>query len=240
MRQFRPLGILSSLLLALAVSPAAGETEAEFDEFWNEEEPFQNELPERPGTGGGPLMVWIERDLDAVNRELAAFDLLAVPEGDLYWGGAAWFSIDSGEMLFVALGGGGYGGGSESQRSTDFSRYSNGAGYFAVKGILPVHNRLYLEGGIQLGGGSSALLVEHTEDDGVVSVHLRGDRNYLMARASLGLEFRLARWIGILAEGGYAVTRGDWELEGERALIDRLDFEDEAGAFASLMVRFGI
>lgn len=235
--------LITLTLAALLAAPALADepTQQDFDEFWKEEGEFRDDLLDGTGTGGGPMMVWFESDFDKVNAELEDAGLLAVPVDDLYWGGAAWFGINSGDKLYVALGGGGYGGGSEARRSDDFSRFGHGAGYFAAKGILPLHKRLFLEGGVQLGAGHSELLVERTDTDtGIVNVHLRGDRNFLLARASLGVDLRLARWIGILFAGGYALTSGDWSLEGERDLIDRLDFEDDSGPFASVMVRFGI
>jgi hypothetical protein len=75
---------------------------------------------------------------------------------------------------------------------------------------------------------------------GIVNVHLRGNRTFVMLRGGMGLDFRLARWIGILVEGGYSMTSGDWNLEGEQALIDRLEFDDQDGAYASVMIRFGL
>ena len=67
-----------------------------------------------------------------------------------------------------------------------------------------------------------------------------GDRVFLLARPHAGIDLRLARWVGILVEGGYELTSGDWTLKGERDLIDGLDFGDGNGPFAAVTLRFGI
>jgi hypothetical protein len=236
-----------ALLVLLLAAPAAAQPPAanedlskDFDKFWEEEE-FKDDYLDGTGTGGGPAMVWRELDLDAANRKLVDAGLIALPEKSLNWGGAGWYSMHTGDKLFIALGGGGYGGAGESQRGEDFSRISRGAGYFAVKGVLPLHKRLFLEAGLALGGGASKVTVERTETgSGIIQVYLRGERRFLLLRPHLGLDLRLARWAGILVEGGYEFTSGDWSLEGERELTDTLDFGDDAGRFIAVTIRFGI
>ena len=225
---------------AMAQTPSQDDLQKDFDAFWQEEE-YHDDLLDGTGTGGGPSMQWFKRDLDEVNAALEAAGLLALPEKSLYWGGQGWYSVHSGDRLFVALGGGGYGGGGESERGDDLSRFTRGAGWFGVKGILPLHRRVFVEGGLSLGAGSSSVLVERTDaGTGIINVHLRGDRVFLLARPHAGIDLRLARWVGILVEGGYELTSGDWTLKGERDLIDGLDFGDGNGPFAAVTLRFGI
>jgi len=242
------LTILLALLIALPAAaqtpPASEDLSKDFDKFWEEEE-FKDDYLDGTGTGGGPAMVWRELDLDAVNQVLAHRGLITLPEKTLNWGGAGWFSMHTGDRLFVALGGGGYGGAGESQRGDEFSRLSRGAGYFDVKGVLPLHRRLFLEGGLALGGGASEVTVERTITDGsdeagIIQVHLRGKQLFLLLRPHVGLDLRLARWVGILAEGGYELASGDWTLEGEATLVDELEFEAGSGPYFALTVRFGI
>lgn len=231
-----------TLLMLLAAPGLAQNAPAQdFDDFW-EEEPEQAEaLPERLGTGAGPMMVYLEQSLGSVNDRLESAGLLALPEQQLYWGGAAWFSIPSGGPLHVALGGGAYGGGSSAERGADYAHRSVSAGFFSAKGILPVHRHLYLEGGVHLGGGASSVVVERTDvGSGIVNVHLRGSRGFAMLRGVLGLDIRLARWIGILVEGGYGLTVGEWSLVGDEDLLDGMEFDDSGSAHFSVMVRFGI
>jgi len=102
------------------------------------------------------------------------------------------------------------------------------------------HRRLFLERGVALGGGASAAVVEQTDSQGVINVQLRGERRFLLLRPHLGLDLRLARWAGILVEGGNEFTSGDWSLMGEQALLDTLEFEDDSGSFVSVTIRFGI
>ncbi len=236
-----PITLLSLFILATGVSALEeqGTADDDFDEFW-EDDSESKALRDGTGTGGGPLMEWMPRQFDGVNEELEAVGLLALPDQELYWGGAAWFGLDSGGPLYVALGGGGFGGGGDAARGDGYSRLTYGAGYFSVKGIYPMHRHLFIESNVQLGGGAASVLVEETADSGIVNVHLRGDRAFVMLRGGLGLDFRLARWIGILVSGGYSLTSGGWNLEGEQALIDRLEFEDQDGAYASVMIRFGL
>ncbi len=238
----RLAGLLLPLLLTLAAPTLAEETEEQsFDEFWNEEQEPAMDLPERLGSGAGPMMVWVETKLDAVNAELERVGLLALPEQELYWGGGAWFSIPSGGPLTVALGGAGYGGGGEAERGANYASWSMSAGYFSVKGIYPAHRHLYIEGGVQLGGGSSSIVVESSDPgDGTVNVHLRGDRYFLLMRGAIGLDIRLARWIGILVEGGYGVSSGDWNLDVQDDRLGELEFQDSGKAQFMVMVRFGI
>lgn len=231
--------LLSLLVLGLPAASVAEPGTEDFDEFW-EDDSESKALRDGTGTGGGPLMLWMPRQFDDVNEDLEAVGLLALPDQELYWGGAAWFGLDSGGPLYVALGGGGFAGGGDAARGDDYSRLGYGAGYFSVKGIYPMHRHLFIESGVQLGGGSASILVEETSDSGIVNVHLRGDRHFVLLRGSLGLDIRLARWIGILVEGGYSLSSGDWSLVGEQSLIDRLEFEDQDGAYASVMVRFGL
>ena len=240
---------LAILLVLLAALPAAAQTppadedlSKDFDKFWEEEE-FKDDYLDGTGTGGGPSMVWRELDLEAANRVLAEHPagLIALPEKTLSWGGAGWFSMHSGDKLFVALGGGGYGGAAESRRGDDFSRFSRGAGYFDVKGVLPLHKRIFVEGGLALGGGASEVTVERTATDtGIVQVYLRGEQLFLLLRPHFGLDLRLARWVGILAEGGYELASGDWTLEGEAALVDAIELDEGSGPYFAVTIRFGI
>jgi len=233
---------LALSILTLLAAPALADEPASqgFDDFWDEEPEQTEVLPSRLGTGAGPMMVYLEQSLSSVNVELENAGLLALPEQQLYWGGAGWFSIPSGGPLHVALGGGAYGGGGNATRGDDYSHRGLSAGFFAAKGIFPAHRHLYIEGGVQLGGGVGSVVVERTGADGVVNVHLRGSRGFAMMRGVLGLDIRLARWIGILVEGGYGLTVGEWNLEGEADLLDGLEFEDGGSAHFSVMVRFGI
>lgn len=241
----KPLALLIALCLAVPAAaqtppaPTAEDLSKDFDEFWNDEE-FKDDFLDGTGTGGGPCMVWRELDLDDANRALADAGLIALPEKTLNWGGAGWFSMHTGDRLFVALGGGGYGGAGESERGDDFSRFTRGAGYFDVKGVLPLHKRLFLEAGLALGGGRSELTVERTADSGIVEVHLRGEQLFLLMRPHYGLDLRLARWVGLLVEGGYELTSGDWTLEGESALLEAIDLDEGSGPYFAVTVRFGI
>lgn len=226
--------------------PAESELSRDFDKFWEEEE-FKDDYLDGTGTGGGPAMIWRELDLDAANRALAAHaaGLIGLPEKTLNWGGAGWFSMHSGDRLFVAIGGGGYGGTGESRRGEDFSRLARGAGYLDVKGVLPLHRRLFLEGGLALGGGASELTVERriadgSEDAGIVQVWLRGEQRFLLLRPHLGIDLRLARWVGLLAEGGYELASGDWSLEGQAALVSEIELEAGSGPYWAVTLRFGI
>lgn len=236
-----------ALLVLLLAAPAAAQPPAanedlskDFDKFWAEEE-FKDDYLDGTGTGGGPAMVWRELDLDAANAELVDAGLIALPEKSLNWGGAGWFSMHTGDKLFIALGGGGYGGAGESRRGEDFSRISRGAGYFAVKAVLPLHKRLFLEGGAALGGGASTVTVERTETDtGIIQVYLRGEQRFLLLRPHLGLDLRLARWAGILVEGGYELASGDWSLEGDASLVRDLELDEGSGPYVAVLIRFGI
>ena len=217
----------------------AWEEQESDDDFWENDE--EERALHGVGSGGGPFMMWYEQDLSVVNDALAAAGLLTVPEQDLYWGGAGWGGIASSGALSVAVGGGGFGGGAESLRSDDYSNWSLGGGYFAVKGIYPLHRSLFLEGGVQLGGGMSTMVVERTDSaTGIVEVHLRGERPFAMFRGNLGVDIRLADWVGILVEGGYSYTSGSWKLVGDSDLVGGLDIENDASPYASVMVRFGI
>ncbi len=226
-------------LIALLLLPvlAAGQTDE--DDFWAEEE-FQDEYISGTGSGGGPAMVWYEQDLSVPNAVLRGAGLRELPEKSLYWGGAAWGAIATADRFFVAIGGGGYGGTDRSELGDDVSEWSHAAGYGAIKGIYALHRRIFLEGGVQLGGGSSSLYVEDRAADGLVQVHVRGDRNFLLLRPHLGLDLRLGRWVGILVEGGYTLTSGEWQLEGVNDLISRLDFDEGNEPYFSVLVRFGI
>jgi hypothetical protein len=238
---------LAILLALLIAAPAAAQPPAanddlskDFDKFWEEEE-FKDDYLDGTGTGGGPAMVWREQDLDAANRALVDAGLITLPEKTLSWGGAGWFSMHTGDKLFIALGGGGYGGAGESQRGEDFSRFSRGAGYLSVKGVLPLHKRLFLEAGIALGGGISEVTVERTETGtGIIQVYLRGEQRFLLLRPHLGLDLRLARWAGVLVEGGYELTSGDWTLEGDAGLVRELELGDGSGPYLAVTLRFGI
>jgi hypothetical protein len=229
------------LLTALLLLPVSGLAQStDDDDFWATEE-VEDEFISGTGSGAGPAMIRYEQDLDDVNRELGLAGLQTLPEKTLYWGGAAWVGIATGERFFVAIGGGGYGGSDRAATGGDVAEWSHGAGYLAIKGIYPLHRRLFLEGGVQLGGGSSSFYVEDRDaPSGLIRVHARGDRDFLLLRPQLGLDFRLARWVGVLVEGGYTLTSGDWSLEGDDALIGRLDFGDGNAPYFSVMVRFGI
>jgi len=244
MRLASKLGTLALIAItgfAFAQPALAWEdSKSEDDDFWEEEKESIRNVS-GVGSGGGPLMMWYEQDLSVVNDALAAAGLLAVPEQDLYWGGAGWGGVTTTGPLSVAIGGGGFGGAAESQRSNDYSSWTLGGGYFAAKGIYPLHRMLYIEGGVQLGGGMSSMVVERTNSDtGIVEVHLRGDRPFAMARGSLGVDIRLADWAGILVEGGYSYTSGSWKLVGDSDLVGGLEIENDASPYASVMVRFGI
>jgi hypothetical protein len=231
-------------LLAGAAGPPASAFAQEQggQEFWQEGE-FKEDFMDGTGSGGGPAIVWFPTDLDGVNAVLEGAGHLAIPEPSLYWGGAGWMGIHTGGNVYVALGGGGFGGGTEKERGDRFSRWRLAAGYLAVKGIIPLHRRLFVEGGVQLGGGASHVWVEDVDDgSGIIRVRLRGDRGFVLLRPQLGLDLRLARWVGLLLEGGYTLTSGDWTLEGEHTLVNDpdLDFGDGNGPYLSITVRFGI
>jgi hypothetical protein len=227
------------IILMLMALPAAALSD---DPFWDEDETAEEVVP-GTGTGGGPYMLWLSHDFDGVNAILEndLQGLAGIPDLDLYWGGAGWFSISAGKKMHVALGGGGFGGSSEVSEGDRRSKWSLSGGYFSVRGIYPAHRNIYLNAGVDLGGGSSELWVERTDAaTGLIEVHLRGERNFLLVRPTAGVEIRLARWIGILLEGGYNITSGDWSLEGRQNLIEGLDFGSGDDFFASVMVRFGI
>ncbi len=240
----RVFGILTPLLLLLLTGPAWGGEQGDAlddDAFWEEEGEFQNEFMNGTGTGGGPSMTRYPVDLSDVNAVLEDAGLLALPEQDLYWGGAGWWGISTGDGIFVAIGGGGYGGSEEVKNNMQLARWSHGAGYIAMKGIYPLHRRLFVEAGVQLGAGVSSVWVEDSDaDSGLIHVHLRGDRTFLLLRPQIGVDLRLARWAGILVEGGYALTSGEWQLEGESALLDEIEFSDESQPYFTVMLRFGI
>jgi len=244
----RMLTVLLLLPLALFASvPAWAETDVILDDdpFWEDEE-FADEFIGSAGSGGGPSLTWFTQDLDALNGVLRDEGLKAVPEKELYWGGAGWAGVYSGNDLYVAIGGGGFGGSQDARSGDLYSRWSLGAGYFAVKAIYPVLRRVYAEGGVQLGGGHSDIWVEDVADgdpdQGLVLVHLRADRNFVLLRPHLGVDLRLSDWIGLLVEGGYTFTSGDWELEGREVLLQQLEgkMPDGDGPYVSVMVRFGI
>ncbi len=227
---------LVTVLLMLGATVSAQEPE---DDFWEDTE-FEDQYISGTGSGGGPLMIGYKQDLDGVNAQLEGAGLLPIPEKTLYWGGAAWGGIATGEKFFVAIGGGGYGGDDRAEQGARVSEWSHGAGYFAIKGIYALDRRLFVEGGIQLGGGSSHVVVEDQAANGVIEVHVRGDRNFLLLRPHVGFDLRLARWVGILFEAGYSLTSGDWRLEGESDLISQLDFDDGNAPYFGVMVRIGI
>jgi len=230
-------------LLPLAGGPAlaAEETGAAKEDFWSDEAFFEDDdLFEATGSGGGPSLTWFDMDFESVNAVLENEGLLAVPENDLYWGGAGWGGIRTGERAFVALGGGGFSGGSEAREGGTRTKWSHNGGYFALKGIYAPFQRLFLEGGLEIGGGSSHIWAETQEADGDILVKLRGDRNFVLLRPHAGLDIRLARWVGVLLEGGYSMTSGSWNLDGNEALIGDLDLDKNDGPYASVMVRFGI
>jgi hypothetical protein len=242
----RPILVTSLILIACMHHPASGQ-EADppvRNEITWYDDDYRDELLDGTGSGGGPSMVWYRQDVDELNAVLGDWDpeLVGLPEKSLYWGGAGWGSIGTGRRLFVALGGGGLGGSQEKRREESASRWSHAAGYLAVKGVYPLHLRLFLEGGLQLGGGSTSFRVERRAESGVVEIHLRGDRDFLMIRPQLGLDLRLARWIGFLFEGGYQLTSGDWQLEGNEALIRAVEeaMPDGDAFYLSFMIRFGI
>ena len=204
---------------------------------------FEDDILDGTGSGGGPAMIWFSQDLGALNTLLAGEDLAEIPQMDLYWGGAGWGSIGASDGFFVGLGGGGFGGSQERRRGDRLSKWTHAAGYFAVKGIYPVSRRLFLEGGLQMGGGVSRLWVEKEKaDSGIIEIHLRGERPFLLLKPHVGLDLRLARWLGFLFEGGYCLTGGDWKLEGDEALIAALggSLPDGRGPYASVLLRFGI
>ncbi|MCP4546954.1 MAG: hypothetical protein GY835_10865 [bacterium] len=225
------------LMLMLALPACA---DLEDDPFWDESD-FEEDLMTGTGTGGGPMMVWIPHDFKDVNSTLKIAGLLPIPDQDLYWGGAGWLGLSSSARTFVGLGGGGYGGSTESQQGFNYTRWSHGAGYFSTKGIFVLHRRLYLEAGVDLGGGRSEILVEETDGStGTINVRVRGHKNFIMLRPVVGVDVRLAHWVGILVRGGYHFTSGDWVLEGDTAIVEALDFADDNAPFISVMVRFGI
>lgn len=235
------------LPLALLAAPALAETDVILDDdpFWEDEE-FEDEFTAAAGSGGGPSMTWFTQDLDDLNGVLRAAGLKPVPEKELYWGGAGWAGVLTANDLFVAVGGGGFGGSQDARSGDLYSRWSLGVGYFAVKAVYPVLRRVYVEGGVQLGGGHGGIWVEDVADaepdQGLVLVHLRADRNFVMLRPHLGLDLRLSDWIGLLCEGGYTFTSGDWELEGREALLREIEgkMPDGDGPYVSVTVRFGI
>ncbi|MBN2170379.1 MAG: hypothetical protein JW819_03540 [Candidatus Krumholzibacteriota bacterium] len=235
-------------LVLLAAAPALAETDVILDDdpFWKDEE-FADEFMGSAGSGGGPSMTWFTQDLDGLNGVLRDEGLKPVPEKELYWGGAGWAGVYTGDDLYVAIGGGGFGGSQEARSGDLRSRWTLGAGYFAVKAIYPVLRRVYAEGGVQLGGGHSSIWIEDVlqggdPDAGLVLVHLRADRDFVLLRPHLGVDLRLSNWVGLLFEGGYTFTSGDWEMEGRKALIRRIEgkMPDGDGPYASVMVRFGI
>jgi len=231
--------MLALLLLAL---PAMAGEETGGDSFWEDEEGFfdDDEFFEACGSGGGPSITWMQFDFDAANEALEGEDLLAIPDQTLYWGGAGWGGIRTGDRLFVGIGGGGFSGSDEARQGDMLTRWEHGAGYFALKGIYAMNTRLFVEGGVALGGGTSHIWAEDQEDNGDITVKVRGDRTFVLLRPHVGLDIRLARWVGILVEGGYLLTSGEWHLDGNTDLISDLDMGEQSVPYGSVMIRFGI
>ena len=228
-------GFRIALLLLLLSLPLLADKQGE----WNDEEEFfSSDLMEATGSGGGPSMTLYSQDFTALNELLLEEGLVEVPSLELYWGGAGWGAVQTGERFFLALGGGGYGGASESSVGSRLSRWEHEAGYFSIKGVRALRNRFYVEAGVQLGGGQSKIWAEETGDNEDVIVRLRGTRSFAMIRPHLGFDWRLAQWVGILVEAGYLFTAGDWSLEG--SLADPALLGNGNGFSSSLMVRFGI
>ncbi len=243
LKRKKTIAVLAAAALICFVGGAAlaGEHEHAEDDFWSDDEFFaDDDLFEATGSGGGPSLTWFDMDFDAVNEVLSAEGLEELPENNLYWGGAGWGGMRTGERTFVAIGGGGFGGGSESRSGGDRTKWSLSGGYFALKGIYAPHPRFFFEGGLQIGGGTSHIWAETQEDDGDIVVKVRGNRNFVLLRPHAGLDIRLARWVGILVEGGYSLSSGSWNLDGNDDLIQELDLDKNDGPYASVMVRFGI
>jgi len=230
----------ASLCLASRAVVAEGKTD---DDFWSDQEFFKDDdLFEATGSGGGPSLTWFDVDFSSVNRVLEGLDdpLPAIPDVKLYWGGAGWGGMRTGARSFVAIGGGGFGGGSEAQVGGKRTQWSHSAGYFALKGIYALHPRLFAEAGLQIGGGNSHIWAETREADGDVLVKVRGARNFVLLRPELGLDIRLARWVGVLVEGGYSLSSGSWSLDGNTDLLAQLDMGKNDGLYATVLLRFGI
>jgi len=243
LKRKKTMAVLAALaLIALIGAPAWAleETEAD-DDFWSDEEFFEDDdLFEATGSGGGPSLTWFDMDFASVNEVLDEAGLLSLPEDNLYWGGAGWGGIRTGSRTFVAIGGGGFGGSTEAREGGKRTKWSHNGGYFALKGIYAPFSRLFLEGGIQIGGGSSHIWAETREESGDITVKVRGDRNFVLLRPHAGMDIRLARWVGILVEGGYSISSGSWNLDGNADLIEEMDLGKNDGPYASVIVRFGI
>lgn len=194
------------------------------------------------GSGGGASITWFPMDFSSANQRLDDAGLLAIPAANLYWGGGGWGTIQTGERSFIALGGGGFGGGSEGRQGKTLTRWALGAGYFSIKGIYALNKRIFCEAGLQLGGGSATILTEEADPEqaGAILTRLRGERTFALLRPQVGLDLRLARWAGILVEGGYSISSGGWALEGADDLVGEIDLGKGDGPYVSFTVRFGI
>jgi hypothetical protein len=242
LKRNRFLAVLAAVALLGLTGVSVMAVEETEDDFWSDEEFFEDDdLFEATGSGGGPSLTWFDMDFSTINEILEGeAALLGVPENNLYWGGSGWGGMRTGERTFVAIGGGGFGGGSEALAGGKRTKWSHTGGYFSLKGIFAAHSRIFLEGGLQIGGGNSHIWAETQEDDGDIVVKIRGDRNFVLLRPHAGVDIRLARWVGILVEGGYSLSSGSWNLDGNEDLIDELDLDNNDGPYASVMVRFGI
>ncbi len=233
--------LAATALICFAGGAARAEEQVVENDFWADEEFFEDDdLFEVTGSGGGPSITWFDMGFSSINEILDAEGLMEVPENTLYWGGAGWGGMRTGERTFVAIGGGGFSGSAESKAGGDRTKWSHAGGYFSIKGIFAPHPRIFLEGGLQIGGGGSHIWVETQEADGDIIVKVRGNRNFVLLRPHAGLDIRLARWVGILVEGGYSLSSGSWNLDGNDVLIQELDLDKNDGPYASVMVRFGI